>query len=136
MRGHLGELQSVFYYHDHENLETNPDIFFRICKDVLDKQVPRKKKYMPGNSKPLETKTLSKEIMNRTRSRERFLKNPNAENKKSYNKQRNLCDSLLRIEKRKYIAKRMKTELQITKHFNKLLKLFFIINLNIKKELL
>lgn len=91
---------------------------------------------MPGYSKPFMAKTFYKEMMQRIRLRNRFLKNPDTENKKSYNKQRNLCDSLLRTEKRKYIANRMKTELQIAKHFNKLLKLFFIINLNIKKELL
>lgn len=59
----LSKLRSVFSYHGNQNLETNPDVFFRICKDVLDKHAPRKKKYMCGNSKNFMTKALSKDMI-------------------------------------------------------------------------
>ena len=49
-------------------------------------------------------KALSKAIMQRTKLRNKFLKDPSAENKFSYNKQRNWCVSLLRKEKKKYFA--------------------------------
>ena len=51
------------------------------------------------------TKTFSKAIMQRTRFRNKFLKNPTDQNKLIYNKQRNLCVSLLRKEKKEYFAK-------------------------------
>ena len=50
------------------------------------------------------TKALSKAIMQRTRFRNKFLKNPTTENRLIYNRQRNFCLSLLRKEKREYFA--------------------------------
>ena len=51
------------------------------------------------------TKVYSKAIMQRTRFRNKFLKNPNDQNKLLYNKQRNYCVSLLRKEKKEYFAR-------------------------------
>ena len=47
-------------------------------------------------------KTLQKAVMNRSRLRNRFLKNKTDENKIAYTKQRNFCVSLFRKEKKKY----------------------------------
>ena len=46
------------------------------------------------------TKELSKSFMERTRLRNKFLKNPTIENKLAYTKQRNFCVSLLRKVKK------------------------------------
>ena len=51
------------------------------------------------------TKTLSKPIMERTRFRNRFLKNPTDENRLAFTTQRNFCVSLLRKEKMQYFVK-------------------------------
>ena len=64
-----------------------------------------KKKYIRENNKPFMTKAYSKAIMQRTRFRNKFLKNPTDLNKVLYNKQRNYCVSLLRKEKKEYFAK-------------------------------
>ena len=50
------------------------------------------------------TKELSKSIMERTRLRNKILKNPTIENKLAYTKQRHFCVSLLRKVKREYFA--------------------------------
>ena len=50
-------------------------------------------------------KTLSKAIMQRTRLRNKFLKNPTNQNRLSYTKQRNFCLSLPRKKKKEYFAK-------------------------------
>ena len=50
------------------------------------------------------TKALSKSIMERTRLRNTFLKNPTVANKCAYKKQRKFCVSLLRKIKREYFA--------------------------------
>ena len=47
-------------------------------------------------------KELSKEIMTRSRLRNKYIKNRNEENRVIYVKQRNYCVSLLRKSKKKY----------------------------------
>ena len=83
----------------------NPDKFFEICQTIFNTHAPKKKKYIRGNNKPFMTKTYSKAIMQRTRFRNKFLKNPNDQNKLLYNKQRNYWVSLLRKEKKEYFAR-------------------------------
>ena len=51
------------------------------------------------------TKAFLRAVMQKTRLRNKFLKNPSEENKLLYNKQRNFCVSLLRKEKKEYFAK-------------------------------
>ena len=86
------------------NYTKNPKLFFELCRSELEHHAPRKKKYIRGNNKPFMTKELSKSIMERTRLRNKFLKNPTIENKLAYTKQRNFCVSLLRKVKREYFA--------------------------------
>ena len=83
----------------------NPDKFYEICYSVLNDHAPRKKKYFRGNNKPFMTKAFSRAVMQRTRLRNKFLKNHSEVSKLLYNKQRNFCVSLLRKEKKKYFAK-------------------------------
>ena len=68
----------------------------------VNKHAPMKKKIVRANNAPSITKTLSKAIMNWSRFMNKFLKNPNDENKAKYNKQRNYCDNLLRRGKKRY----------------------------------
>ena len=51
------------------------------------------------------TETFSKAIMQKTRFRNKSLKNPADQNKLIQNKQRNFCVSFLRKEKKEYFAK-------------------------------
>ena len=51
------------------------------------------------------TKTFSKAIIQKTRFRNKLLKNSTDQNKLIYNQQRNFCVSLLRKEKKEYLAK-------------------------------
>ena len=62
----------------------------------------QKKKFKRGNQMPFMNKDLSKAIMDRTRFRNKFLKNRNDENRKKYSKQRNYRVSLLRKTKKQY----------------------------------
>ena len=50
------------------------------------------------------TKSLSKEIMLHSRLRNKFLKTKTEESKQLYNKQQNLCVTLLRKAKRSYFV--------------------------------
>ena len=87
-----------------ESFVKDPDCFYKVCTEVLNQHAPRKKKYVRGNNKRFMNKALSKGIMQRTKFRNKFLKDTSAENKLSYDKQRNWCASLLRKEKKKYFA--------------------------------
>ena len=64
--------------------------------------VSLQKKYIRENQSPFMNKTLSKEIMKRTKLRNNFLKNKTEENRNKYTKQRNFCVSLLRKIKQNY----------------------------------
>ena len=100
-------MHSLHYVLSEEQFDysKNPDKFYEICHSVLNDHAPRKKKYIRGNNKPFMTKAFSRVVMQRTRLRNKFLKNPSEENKLRYNKQRNFCVSLLRKEKKEYFAK-------------------------------
>ena len=61
-----------------EKFVINDDGLQRLCElsvSVLNRHAPRKKKYGRENQMPLFTKELSKEIMTRSRLRNKYLKN-------------------------------------------------------------
>ena len=87
-----------------ETSDKNCSNFINICNTKLDKQVPKKKKYIRGNQSSFMNETLSKVIMLRTKLRNKFFKIRTDENKTNYVKQRNLCASLLRKTKREYFS--------------------------------
>ena len=70
--------------------------------EQLNKHAPMKEKIVRANNAPFMNKKLSKAFMTRSRLRNRFLKNPNKNNKAKFKKQRNFCVNLLRREKSKY----------------------------------
>lgn len=74
----------------------------KIVIKHLDRYAPIKKKYVRANNSPYMNKTLSKAVMNRSRLRNIFTRNPTPENKSNYNKYRNYCTGLFRKEKRAY----------------------------------
>ena len=48
--------------------------FSTIARDIVDKQAPVKQKVIRGNNAPFMNKELSKAIMNRSRVKNRYLK--------------------------------------------------------------
>ena len=74
-----------------ENSDKGFNKFLDVCKEAL-----------RGNNSPFMNRTLSKEIMKRSRLRNKFLKSKSEADKKNYVKQRNYCVSLLRRTKKEY----------------------------------
>ena len=68
-----------------ESFVKDPDSFYKVSTEVLNQHAPRKKKYVRGNNKRFMNKALSKAIMQRTKLRNKFLKDPSAANRFSYN---------------------------------------------------
>ena len=76
--------------------------FTSTVLSVLDKHAPIKRKYIRANNSMLMTKELRAAIMQRSKLRQKFLKERSNDSKHLYNRQRNLCVSLLRKTKRDY----------------------------------
>ena len=60
------------------------------------------KKIIRGNNAPFMNKTLSKEFMHRSKSRNNYYKYPTDENNDLYKKQSNYCVGLLKRKKKNY----------------------------------
>ena len=73
-----------------------PNLLKETVNIVLEKHAPTKKKYVRANQ------ALSKEIMKRSRLRNKFLNTKSDIDRKAYNKQRNYVVSLLRKEKKDF----------------------------------
>ena len=82
------DLLSEFGKANIEEKENGLNNLLNACKRILDIHAPRKQKYTKGKNKPFMNKALSKEIMRRTRLKNKFLKDRSEENKKKYSKQR------------------------------------------------
>ena len=119
----------------------------RFCKtaiETLNKIAPIKKKYARGNQMPFMTKELSKEIMLRSRLRNKFLAGKTDENRFLYTQQRNKCVALLRKTKKTYYENLDEKNVTDNKRFWKTVKPYLSdksvkcgkINLNENGELL
>ena len=71
---------------------------------VLNKHAPKKMKYIRSNNCNFMTKELRKAIMNRSKLRNKFLKTRNEESRRRFNRQKNVCVSLLRKTKRRFLG--------------------------------
>ena len=85
------ELKSL----DYDSFKNN---FLRI----LNKHAPVKKKFLRANHCSFVNKELSKAILLRSQYRNRYLKTKSESDKIKYNKQRNVCVSILRKSKKAY----------------------------------
>ena len=70
--------------------------------ELLKKVAALKTKFLRTNHSKFVTKDLSKAIMLRTKLRNQFLKKRTLQARTKYNKQRNICVSLVKKAKRNY----------------------------------
>ena len=83
-----------------ENNDLEFDIFKAVLNQAIQKHAPIKQRYLRVNQAPFINKTINKEIMKKSRLRNKFLNTKSDIDRKAYNKQLNLCVSLIRWEKR------------------------------------
>ena len=118
-----------------ENIDKGFNKFLDVCKDILNMYAPLKKKYIRGNNSPFMNRILSKEIMKRSRLRNKFLKSKSEADKKNYVKQRNYYVPLLGRKKKEHYGNLDLKKLRTTEHFGEELNLSFPINpLKMKKS--
>ena len=71
------------------------NLFKETVNTTLEKHAPTNKKYVRTNQGPFTTKNLRKEIMKRSRLRNKFLNTNSDIDRKAYNEQRNYVVNLL-----------------------------------------
>ena len=81
-------------------LNKNISIFHHTCIAVLEKYAPEKRKYIRANQANFMDSKLNHAIMLRSKLRNKFLKSRSNKDGEAYKKQRNLCVSLLRQNKK------------------------------------
>ena len=86
-------------------LSTTYDDFEEAFLSLLIKHALLKKKILRHNNGPFMTNELRKEIMKRSKLKNKYNKKRNYENWSLYKKQRNYCVSLLRKTKKAYLEK-------------------------------
>ena len=74
--------------------------FKEIFMAVLNKCAPMKQKVIRGNNAPFMGKRLSKEIIHRSKLKNKLNKNPTKENRNLYRKQRNVYVNLVTKQKK------------------------------------
>ena len=94
------KIENELLKHDINNIEL--DIFHNILLSAFNECAPLKQKHIRANNGGFVTKELRKEIMKTTRLRNNFLKKKDDFSKALYNKQRNICVSLVRKLKGEY----------------------------------
>ena len=96
------ELNSELLKIDLNNAELSE--FTEIFLSRLDKYAPKKQKFIRVNNSNFVTENLRKVIMKRSKFRNKYLRERMNEAKSLYNKQRNLCMSILRKNKRDHFG--------------------------------
>ena len=78
------------------------DLFKAALNEAIQKHAPIKQRYVRTNQASLINKTINKEIIKRSRLRNKFLNTKTDIDRKVYNKQRNLCVNLIRQESKNF----------------------------------
>ena len=106
-------LQGDLYRNCYEPYEKLSEIFV----DILNHRAPLKEKQIRGNHAPFMTKELSKAVMEKSKSRNKYLKWPSRENYVSYKKSKNKCNSLTKKAEKIFFKEATKDGIMSNKKF-------------------
>ena len=120
---------------NHEDRFNKFDLFKGTVFRIFDDHAKLKKKYVRANQAPFINKRVKKEIMKRSRLRNKFFKTKNEIDRLNYNKQRNFCLSLIRNEKKKYFSNINTGDITDSKKFWKTVKPLFTEKISIKPKI-
>ena len=105
--------------------ENQFELLQTISLGLFNKLAPLKKKTLRNNKSSFTTKEVGKAIMTRSRLRNKFLKIKSQECKQAYNKQRNLCVTMVRKAKKNYFNCLNVRNIKDNRQFWKTVKPFF-----------
>ena len=118
-----------------ENNDLEFDIFKAVLNQAIQKHAPIKQRYVGVNQAPFINKTINKGIMKRSQLRNKFLNTKSDIDRKAYNKQRNLCVSLIRLEKKNFFNNIITRGIIGNKTFWKTVKPFFTDEIQTKSKI-
>ena len=119
----------------YQNVVLNFDLFKKTADRMLHKHIPLKKRYVRANEAPFMNKKIKKEIMKRSRLKSKFLNSKNDKDRNIYNKQRNLCVSLIRQGKKQFFNAIKSRDINDNKTFWKTVKPFFTEKVKTKSKI-
>ena len=100
-----------------ENNDLEFDRFKTALDEAIQRHAPIIKRYVRANQGPFINKKINKEIMKRSRLRNKFLNTKSDIDRKAYNKQRNLCVDLIRRKKKNFFSNINMSEITDNKTF-------------------
>ena len=118
-----------------QNNELELDIFKTALDEVIQRHAPMKQRYVRSNQTSFIKKKINKEIMKRSWLRTNLLNTKVDIDRKAYNKQGNLCVSLIRRKKKNLFNNISTREIIDNKTFWKTVKPFFTDKVQIKFKL-
>ena len=118
-----------------ENNDLEFDLFKEALHEAFQRHAPIKQRYVCANQAPFINKTINEEIMERSRLRNKFLRTKSDIDKKAYNKQRNLCVSLIRREKKNFYNNISTRDITYNKTFWKTVETLVIDKIQANSEL-
>ena len=118
-----------------ENNDLEFDLFKGVLNEAIQRHAPIKQRYVRENQAPFINKTINKEIMKRTRLRNKFLNTKSDIDRKAYNKQRNLCVSLIWREKKNFFNNISARDITGNKTFWKTVKPLFTDKIKTKSRI-
>ena len=118
-----------------ENNDLEFDRFKTALDEAIQRHAPIKKRYVRANQAPFINKKINKEIIKRSRLRKKFLNTESDIDRKAYNKQRNLCVSLIRSEKKNFFNNINTSDITDNKTFWKTAKPFFTDKIKTKSKI-
>ena len=131
----MADFQNTISQVTSENNDLEFDIFKAILNQAIQKHAPIKQRYVRANQAPFINKTINKEIMKRSWLRNKFLNTKRDIDRKAYNKQHNLCVSLIRQEKKNFFKNINTHDITNNKTFWKTVKPLFTDKIQTKSKI-
>ena len=110
--------------------------FKSTVDNILQNHAPIKKRYVRANQASFINSKIHKEVMRRTRLRNKFIDSKTDADRIAYNKQRNYCVSLIRKEKKAYYSNLNIRDISDNKTFWRKVKPLFSEKVNLQTKIL
>ena len=131
----MAVVQNIISQVTSENVDLEFDVFKAVLNEAIQKHAPINQRYVRANQAPFINKTINKGIMKRSRLRNKFLNTKSGIDRKAYNKQRNLCASLIRREKENFFNNISACDITNNKTFWKTVKPLFTDKIQTKSKI-
>ena len=131
----MNDIENCLAQEYHQNQILKFESFKRNVHHILERHAPLKKRYVRANQAPFMNKKINKEIMKRSRLRNKFLNSKSDIDRKAYNKQHNFCVSLIKKAKKGFFSSLNSRDITDNKIFWKTVKPFLTDKIKTKSRI-